>query len=622
MILRHLRYLSSAAEHGSIVGAARALRLAQPSLSRQIRALEQTAGVPLLERTRRGVRLTAAGSVLLDGARVIGSRLDDALRRVRLAHEGKLGTLRIGFCRTALASSRVGRAIAAIRTRFPDVELDANEIGDFAPTTCLISGVTDLLVCVHNGAEERAIRHEVLYSEPIACVMLAASHRLAGAQAIHPSDLRDEPLALIHPTITRGFPEVSESLRELHTGPIELHETFASLFNHIAVGRGWTAVPTSLKDNTPSGVAVIPLVGFSTSVSMCAAWRANDRSRLIANAVAVLRHECAGETSKGTAPRAEASRRVPQESVVAKVPEGLESRHLRALTVTVTEGSVSRAATRLELTQSGVSRRLRSLEKEMGVPLFRRALSGIVPNPAGMVLYSDAVAILASLDESLEQARSVHHGYTRPCRIGAVPNELTGDLLPGVIRHMNAWYPDMPIEVTELLTTLQPLALRNRDIDVGLARMHSGPVNDPAIASVQIVDDTVECALVSTTHPLAARTSLTAGDLSDVPFIFCRRSAAPQFYDAIMQAFAQIGLTPRIAGSFSGPRALWRLAADAMGWTIGTRWQRDRPPSGLVAIPVEGLCVPSGVQLLWRRDEGDARVIAVLDAFRAGAPSS
>jgi len=615
VILRHLRYLSSAAEHGTIVGAAKALHLAQPSLSRQIRALEETVGVPLFERTRRGVRLTAAGSVLLAGARVIGSRLDDALRRVRLAHEGKLGTLRIGLCRGALGSSRVGRAITAIRARYPEIELDATDIGDFAPMASLANGTTDLLVCLHNGNPERGIRREVLYPEPIASVLLSASHPRAAAESIHISELHEEPLLLIYPSATRDFDKITDSLRAAHAGPVELHDTIASLFNHIVVGRGWTAVATSLKDNKPNGMAVIPLVGFSATVSMVAAWRASDQSRLIANAVAVLRHECDGEASKPAEPCAVSSPGPRQ------VPEGLEARHLRALAVTISEGSVSRAATRLELTQSGVSRLLRSLEKEIGVSLFSRSLSGIVPNPAGMVLYSDAVAILDSIEESLEQARSVHHGLTRPCRIGAVPNELTGDLLPGVIRDMSARHPDMPIEVTELLTTLQPSALRNHDIDVGLARMHSGRVDDPSIASVQIVDDTVDCALVSTAHPLATRAQLTASDLCDVPFICFRRATAPILYDAIMEAFAKMGLTPRLAGSFNGPRALWRLAADAMGWTIGTRRQRSRPPSGLVAIPVEGLRIPSGVQLLWRRDDGDARVKAVLDAFRAGALS-
>jgi DNA-binding transcriptional LysR family regulator len=616
-----LRYLSSVAEHGTIVGAAKALRLPQPSLSRQIRSLEQTAGVPLLERTRRGVRLTAAGTALLDGAHVVGSRLDDALRRVQLAHEGKLGTLRIGLCRVALASSRVGHAIAALRTQFPDIELDLTEIGDFAPTTSLVSGDTDLLVCMYNGSDERGIRHEVLFSEPIACVMVSSSHRLASRQTIELSELRDEPFVTIDSGVTHGSPKVRGSLREIHGGRIELHETFASLFNHIAGGRGWCAVPTALRDNTPAGVSVIPLVGYSTAVSMCALWRATDRSRLVGNALAVLHRACGTETSTATAaPRVE-SRQTMRTASIEKTARGLELRHLRALTVTVSEGSVNRAAARLELTQSGVSRRLHSLEREIGVPLFQRALSGIVPNAAGMVFHSDAVAILAALDESLEQARSVHLGTTRPCRIGALPNELTGDLLPGVIRQMSARHPEMPIEVTEVLTALQPTALRNRDIDVGLCRMRSGSIDDPSIVSVQIVDDTVECALVSTTHPLAARTQLTAGDLGDVPFIFCGRSTAPRLYDAVMQAFAQIGLTPRMAGSFSGPRALWRLTADDMGWTIGTRYHRSHPPSGLVAIPIDGLRLPWGVQLLSRRGEGDARVQAVLDAFRAGALS-
>ena len=74
--LRHLRYFTAVADAGSFTHAAEKMFIAQPTLSQQIRRLEGIVGTPLLQRLRDGVRLTAAGTVLLDAARDVLSFVD------------------------------------------------------------------------------------------------------------------------------------------------------------------------------------------------------------------------------------------------------------------------------------------------------------------------------------------------------------------------------------------------------------------------------------------------------------------------------------------------------------------------------------------------------------------
>jgi len=85
----------------------------------------------------------------------------------------------------------------------------------------------------------------------------------------------------------------------------------------------------------------------------------------------------------------------------------------------------------------------------------------------------------------------------------------------------------------------------------------------------------------------------------------------------VLETFKQLGLEPMITGSFNGPRALWQLAADSTGWTVGAKSLRAHPPPGTVAVPIEGLHIPSGAALLWRRDEKGASVLALIDIFRS-----
>src|SRR6266516_1404960 len=81
--LRHLRYFLALADAGSFTHAAQRLFIAPPTLSQQIRRLEEIVGTPLLVRRREGLRLTAAGQVLLDAARKVLSLVDFELSRTR-----------------------------------------------------------------------------------------------------------------------------------------------------------------------------------------------------------------------------------------------------------------------------------------------------------------------------------------------------------------------------------------------------------------------------------------------------------------------------------------------------------------------------------------------------------
>ena len=107
--LRHLRYFVALADAGSFTHAAERIFIAQPTLSHQIRRLEEIIGTPLLQRRREGLRLTAAGSVLLDASRTVLSLVDQEVSRTRQA--AGLGRQRL---RVVMP---LGRRCAAVRVR-------------------------------------------------------------------------------------------------------------------------------------------------------------------------------------------------------------------------------------------------------------------------------------------------------------------------------------------------------------------------------------------------------------------------------------------------------------------------------------------------------------------------
>jgi DNA-binding transcriptional LysR family regulator len=113
--LRHLRYFAVVADAGTFTRAAERLFIAQPTLSQQIQRLEQTVGTPLLHRRRDGVRLTAAGTVLLEAARNVLSAVDRAVSQTRQA--AGLGRPRLRFVLSAdLPDSLAVRVTSRLRS--------------------------------------------------------------------------------------------------------------------------------------------------------------------------------------------------------------------------------------------------------------------------------------------------------------------------------------------------------------------------------------------------------------------------------------------------------------------------------------------------------------------------
>ena len=127
MELRQIRSFLSIAETLHFGRTAELIHLSQPALSLQIRALEEEVGVRLFERNRRKTTLTAAGVAFRDDAAAALSQLDQAIRRARLAANGKLGLLRIGFISTA-GSEIVPDIVRQFRELNPEVEFSLRNI--------------------------------------------------------------------------------------------------------------------------------------------------------------------------------------------------------------------------------------------------------------------------------------------------------------------------------------------------------------------------------------------------------------------------------------------------------------------------------------------------------------
>ncbi|MBD0669278.1 transcriptional regulator CynR [Streptomyces sp. CBMA156] len=196
--LRHLRYLLAVAEHGSFTRAAEELHVSQPTLSQQIRQLERTLGVQLLDRTGRSVRLTDAGAVYTGHARRALRDLAAGERAVHDVQDLSRGHLRLGVTPTFTAYL-VGPLAAGFHARHPGVSLTVAEMPQDRLEAALLADGLDLGIAFA-GPHPPGVTATALFTESLSLVAAAARAReLPSPLPVHA--LEGEQLALL----TGGF---------------------------------------------------------------------------------------------------------------------------------------------------------------------------------------------------------------------------------------------------------------------------------------------------------------------------------------------------------------------------------------------------------------------------------
>src|SRR5467141_48146 len=229
MELRHLRYFVAIAEAGSMtVAAGRKLHTSQPSLSRQIRDLEEEVGAQLLTRRARGIELTPAGRTFLDHARLVLSQVEAAADAARgIAHPAKPRFV-MGFL-TNHELTWMPEAFRILRDELPNIDVMISSQYSPPLANALLKGTVDAaFLRRERGFPELAFR--LLIKEPL-LVFLPSDHRLAALKAISPSDLVGETFVTVAHTapVLRGVIDNYLTQSGIHITPA--HE-----IDHVVMG--------------------------------------------------------------------------------------------------------------------------------------------------------------------------------------------------------------------------------------------------------------------------------------------------------------------------------------------------------------------------------------------------
>lgn len=630
MDVRDLRGFGAVAETLSMSRAAREARVAQPALSRRIRALERELGVELLTRHPKGVTLTPAGEAFAQGSRQLLRDLAAALDRADAAAAGRRGRVVVAATRAAVARGFLADVQESLRRDHPEVTV---VVQDFEPPLvweAVAEGRGDVAVCMESPSLPAFVT-EPLWGETLDRAIVPRDHPLATRRTVSLSELAALPLVVSRNTVDpNAINRVAGALARagLQSPLMVLDGDLRATHLAVATGRGWTLISRSRAQAPPEGTAVLAIRQVAVAVEMKAVWRRGER-RPVVHTVLRRMLDVARSYSETqvrddvalppAAPRLGRARRLR-----GTVPPGVDLRHLRALVTVAAAQTIGQAAARLGIAQPTLSRQLSELEHALGVSLLERSARGATLTPAGASLAEDAPASLAAAERLVREASRARRGVEGVCVIGAVATAASSALLLRVTERCGARHPEIEMLIKEMATPEQRAALANADIDLGLAHAFPTTGRTPAgaIVATRVHEDRLDSALLGRGHPLASLRRIEARQLADVPFLFMERSFHPGFYDRLHAAFARLGLRPRVDATYDGLQTVWTLVAQGKGWTVGFHSHHADAPVGTTAVPIAGFGLPFGLDLLSRRGESSPSVRAVARAFREVAKTS
>lgn len=220
---------------------------------------------------------------------------------------------------------------------------------------------------------------------------------------------------------------------------------------------------------------------------------------------------------------------------------GVDLRKLDHLVAVAEEGSFTRAAARLHLSQQALSTSIRALEREIGVDLLDRSGNAVTVLPAGEALIGDARVLHGVARAAVQRARRIGRGETQTLRIGHTP-AVTGDEVTALLRQVHRTHPDLAPQVNQRYPDELAVQLLAGDLDLGLCRGMAPP---RGLSRSTLTQHRLRVA-VAAGHHLAHRDQVELAELADESIVLWGDPERSSYADLLVSYCREVGFEPRI----------------------------------------------------------------------------
>jgi DNA-binding transcriptional LysR family regulator len=238
---------------------------------------------------------------------------------------------------------------------------------------------------------------------------------------------------------------------------------------------------------------------------------------------------------------------------------------------------IGRAAERLHISQSPLSRQIRQLEKDLQLELFVRERQRIRLTESGRWLLNQARGLLAHAEKVRDEAAQRAKGKTGTLSIAFVSGAMWSGVLPKLLKRFQAEFPDATLELRNMRSTLQMEAVESGRFDLGFVSM---PATSSAIESTCVAEEPFHL-VAPTSHPLSRKRAITPQDLDGARWIVLSGSQSPGKHDRFLGACEKAGFAPGLIQTVTEPTALLALVDSGFGVGLIQSSARNYAPRSL-----------------------------------------
>ena len=292
----------------------------------------------------------------------------------------------------------------------------------------------------------------------------------------------------------------------------------------------------------------------------------------------------------------------------------MEFRQLRYFVAVANEGSISRAAKKIFLTQPALSRQIKALENEIGQRLLDRKAHSIHLTPVGEILVREARELLQHAEQVLERVRAAGCGIC--IRVGYAPS-LAAGILSASVENFVRTHPNARVELFDLSTAEMLAGLEGDRLDVVVTVRQ--PHETPGLVWTPLLKASWKLA-VNQNHPLARRSRVTPADVAGQPMLmFCKRDY-PEYWNTITGWLRKHGKRPQIIGEYDGIDSIILAIESGIGVAVITTRTMHRMPGRVrlkhISASPEPLCVAAA----YRADKAQFKPLAAfIEELRKGS---
>lgn len=274
----------------------------------------------------------------------------------------------------------------------------------------------------------------------------------------------------------------------------------------------------------------------------------------------------------------------------------MELRHLRYFMAVAEYKSIRLAAERIFITQPAIARQLLDLEQELGFSLFERLPRGLKLTKAGEYFHASVQKILDDLDNAVLSAKRVAGGRLGHLRLGFVENAGWDGFMPSALRALQDELPETSIELMPVNSPLQLQAIEQGTLDGGFIYAFA-----PLMTACQVLT------LVNHDVMLAVPSSWQLPDdvielkeVAHLPFVTFPRHVYPAYYDCLLSACHQAGVSLRIVQQEQTESAILALVSSGVGAAIVNSANAGRPPALVRFIRLKNFSISMPLSFAWQ----------------------